>query len=54
MNVDGLNRHSMMAPGVRWVRMPLPYALNYINPPLPDDSQGWALVDTGVRTDEAA
>jgi glyoxylase-like metal-dependent hydrolase (beta-lactamase superfamily II) len=43
-----------VAPGVRWIRMPLPYALNHINLWALDDGDGWALVDTGARTDEAA
>jgi glyoxylase-like metal-dependent hydrolase (beta-lactamase superfamily II) len=34
--------------------MPLPYALNHINLWALDDGSGWALVDTGVRTDETA
>ncbi|GAB4115885.1 MAG: MBL fold metallo-hydrolase [Rubrivivax sp.] len=40
-----------VAPGVHWIRMPLPYALDHINLWALDDGQGWALVDTGVRTD---
>jgi glyoxylase-like metal-dependent hydrolase (beta-lactamase superfamily II) len=43
-----------VAPGVHWIRMPLPYALNHINLWALDDGQGWALVDTGVRTEETA
>jgi glyoxylase-like metal-dependent hydrolase (beta-lactamase superfamily II) len=42
-----------VAPGVRWIRMPLPYALNHINLWAVDDGEGWALVDTGARTDAA-
>ena len=43
-----------VAPGVHWIRMPLPYALNHINLWALDDGDGWALVDTGTRTDETA
>src|SRR5450631_940100 len=43
-----------VAPGVHWIRMPLPYALNHINLWALDDGQGWALVDTGVRNEETA
>ncbi|KZC38559.1 MULTISPECIES: MBL fold metallo-hydrolase [Rhodanobacter] len=43
-----------VAPGVHWIRMPLPYALDHINIWAIDDNDGWALVDTGVRTDETA
>ncbi|PRG73454.1 MBL fold metallo-hydrolase [Burkholderia multivorans] len=42
-----------VAPGVRWLRMPLPYALDHINLWLLDDGEGAALVDTGVNTEEA-
>ena len=41
-----------VAPGVRWIRMPLPYALNHINLWTIDDGEGWAIVDTGVRNEE--
>jgi len=39
------------APGVLWVRMPLPFALQWINLYLLEDADGWALVDTGVATE---
>ncbi|MBK6865273.1 MAG: MBL fold metallo-hydrolase [Ideonella sp.] len=41
-----------VAPGVRWIRLPLPFALNHINLWAIDDGAGWALVDTGTRTEE--
>jgi glyoxylase-like metal-dependent hydrolase (beta-lactamase superfamily II) len=37
-----------VAPGVRWVRMPLPFALDHINLWLLEDEGGWAIVDTGI------
>ncbi|MES2360303.1 MAG: MBL fold metallo-hydrolase [Pseudomonadota bacterium] len=43
-----------VAAGVHWIRMPLPYALDHINLWAIDDGAGWALVDTGVRTEETA
>jgi glyoxylase-like metal-dependent hydrolase (beta-lactamase superfamily II) len=43
-----------VAPGVLWIRMPLPYTLDHINLWALDDGAGWALVDTGVRTEETA
>jgi glyoxylase-like metal-dependent hydrolase (beta-lactamase superfamily II) len=43
-----------VAPGVHWIRMPLPYALDHINLWAIDDGHGWAVVDTGVRTEETA
>ncbi|MGH7098037.1 MAG: MBL fold metallo-hydrolase [Stellaceae bacterium] len=36
-----------IAPGVRWVRMPLPFALDHINLWLIEDGAGWTLVDSG-------
>lgn len=41
-----------VAPGVRWVRMPLPFALKWINLWLIEDGDGWTVVDTGVQTSE--
>jgi glyoxylase-like metal-dependent hydrolase (beta-lactamase superfamily II) len=47
-------RHEV-APGVYWLRMPLPFALDHINLWLLRDSfggrDGWTLVDCGVATD---
>ena len=37
-----------IAPGIRWIRMPLPFALNHINLWLLDDERGVTVVDTGV------
>lgn len=42
-----------IAPGVRWIRLPMPYRLDHINVWALDDGAGWTLVDTGVRTQEA-
>jgi glyoxylase-like metal-dependent hydrolase (beta-lactamase superfamily II) len=41
-----------VAPGVRWLRMPLPFALNHINLWLVDDGAGWAIVDTGINSQQ--
>jgi len=38
-----------VAPGVRWVRMPLPLALDHINLWLTDDGDSWTIVDTGLK-----
>ena len=39
--------------GVRWIRMPLPYALNHINLWLVEDGDGqWCAVDTGMDMGE--
>ncbi|MBQ5962167.1 MBL fold metallo-hydrolase [Massilia sp. ZL223] len=44
-----------IVPGLRWARMPLPFALDHINLWLLEDEhegqQGWALVDCGAATD---
>jgi glyoxylase-like metal-dependent hydrolase (beta-lactamase superfamily II) len=41
-----------VAAGVRWLRMPLPFQLNHINLWLIADGPGWAIVDTGINTEE--
>ncbi|HEU0203389.1 MAG TPA: MBL fold metallo-hydrolase [Burkholderiaceae bacterium] len=43
-----------VAPGVLWMRMPLPFALNHINLWALEDTDGWAVVDTGIRSEETA
>jgi glyoxylase-like metal-dependent hydrolase (beta-lactamase superfamily II) len=40
-----------IAPGVLWLRMPLPFALGHINLWLLQDDGGWTIVDTGVFTE---
>lgn len=40
-----------IAPGVRWLRMPLPFALDHINLWLVEDGDGWAIIDTGIASD---
>ena len=37
-----------IVPGVQWLRMPLPMALNHINLYLLEDADGWWLIDTGI------
>src|SRR5215510_2170275 len=41
-----------IAPGVHWVRMPLPFALQWINLWLIEDGEGWTIVDTGVALEQ--
>ena len=43
-----------IAPGVHWLRMPLPMALNHINLWVLEDGDGWTLVDTGMQTSQIA
>ncbi len=40
-----------IAPGVRWLRMGLPFALDHINLWLLDDGPGWTIVDCGITND---
>jgi glyoxylase-like metal-dependent hydrolase (beta-lactamase superfamily II) len=40
-----------IAPGVRWLRMGLPFALDHINLWLLDDGPGWTIVDCGITSD---
>jgi glyoxylase-like metal-dependent hydrolase (beta-lactamase superfamily II) len=45
-------RHALcVAPGVLWLRLPLPFALDHINVWLLRDGAGWTLVDTGIGND---
>jgi glyoxylase-like metal-dependent hydrolase (beta-lactamase superfamily II) len=39
--------------GIHWLRMPLPFSLNHINLWLLEDGDQWAIVDTGVGTNES-
>jgi glyoxylase-like metal-dependent hydrolase (beta-lactamase superfamily II) len=39
-----------VAPGVLWMRMPLPMALDHVNVYALDDGDGWTLIDTGMDT----
>jgi len=40
-----------VAPGMVWLRMPLPFALGHINLWLLEDEDGWTIVDSGVFTE---
>jgi glyoxylase-like metal-dependent hydrolase (beta-lactamase superfamily II) len=39
-----------VAPGVLWLRLPLPMALDHVNAYALDDGDGWTLVDPGINT----
>lgn len=41
-----------VAPGVLWLRMALPFSLNHINLWAIEDGDGWAVVDTGLNSDD--
>lgn len=38
-----------VAPGIHWVRMPLPFALNHINVWLIEEDDGFTVIDTGYN-----
>ena len=43
---------ALVAPGVRRISLPLPFALRAVNAYLVEGSSGWTLVDAGLHTDE--
>lgn len=42
-----------VAPGIFWLRLPLPFDLNHINVWLLEDDVGWTIVDTGISADDS-
>jgi len=42
-----------VAPGVLWLRVPLPMALDHVNAYALDDGEGWTVVDPGMDTSQA-
>ena len=42
-----------VAPGLHWLRMPLPFRLDHVNLYLVEGERGWTIVDAGVDTAEA-
>ena len=43
-------RATEVAPGVLWLRLPLPFALDHVNVYALDDGDSWTLIDTGVKS----
>ena len=41
-----------VAPGVHWIRMPMPFSLSHINLWAIEDGEGWAIVDSGLQTND--
>ncbi len=39
-----------VAPGILWMRLPLPMALDHVNVYALDDGDGWTILDTGFNT----
>ena len=46
----GVGEAHEIAPGVLWLRMPLPMALDHVNVFALDEGDGWSLIDTGIGT----
>lgn len=40
-----------IAPGIHWLRLPLPFALNHVNLYLLEDDAGWVIVDCGLNSE---
>jgi glyoxylase-like metal-dependent hydrolase (beta-lactamase superfamily II) len=43
---------TLIAPGVIWFRLKLPFQLNHVNIYLVEDDDGWLVLDTGLGTDD--
>ena len=41
-----------ITPQIQWIRLRLPFALEFINVWLVDDGDGWTIIDTGMPLDE--
>jgi len=41
-----------IAPGIRWLRLPLPYRLDHVNIYLIENEGGWTALDSGLATDD--
>ena len=50
--VPELGQTFEVAPGIHWLRMPLPFKLDHINLWLLEDGDEWVIVDTGICRDE--
>ncbi|MCF8483434.1 MAG: MBL fold metallo-hydrolase [Rhodospirillum sp.] len=51
LDIPGPGETREVAPGLLWIRMPLPFALDHINLWALEDGPGWTLVDTGLGDD---
>jgi glyoxylase-like metal-dependent hydrolase (beta-lactamase superfamily II) len=51
-DVPGFGEAREVAPGVHWLRMPLPFKLDHINLWAIEDGDGWCIVDTGLLSRE--
>ena len=46
----GRGEATEVAPGILWLRLPLPMALDHVNTFALDEGDGWTLIDTGIDT----
>lgn len=53
LDKPGIGESRPIAPGIHWLRMPLPFQLGHINLWLFRDGDSWAVVDTGLGTDDS-
>jgi len=53
IDVPGPGESMEVAPGIQWLRIPMPMDLNHINLWLLEDGDGWTLVDSGINADIA-
>ena len=51
-HAPGSGEITRIADGICWARIPMPGSLGHINSWLLDDADGWAVVDTGMRTED--
>lgn len=51
-DVPNIGATREVAPGIHWLRMALPFALDHINLWLLEDGDGWTIVDTGINRDD--
>lgn len=42
-----------LAPGILWIRLALPWALDHVNVYALEDGDGWTLIDTGIHSQKA-
>jgi glyoxylase-like metal-dependent hydrolase (beta-lactamase superfamily II) len=49
-SVPKIGELTEVAPGILWLRLPLPYALDHVNIYLIEDGTGWAAIDTGINS----
>lgn len=52
-DTPGVGETRPVADGIHWLRMPLPFSLGHINLWLLEEDGGWAVVDTGICTEQS-